>query len=269
MAIHLGDAARHGAAALGRERGGGADIQRGNQSLFPGFYGPAETAFGNFALTYSNSTHLAEAVLYQAEARIELTNYTGATALLSTHQAKAGTNADQYAFWLAEAQFRGGDYPAARDGFARLVVDYPASSRRLEAGLGEATARMRLGDVPGAIQVLQRPEGAFQNAVHAHATNDLVSSGYLMLADAHLAQKDYAAAEAALQAALRTPAVPGDGLAAAIPSVPASACQGAGRGSAPGLDQPHHAGHECRAAETGRAKHLISSRPARAGGQHR
>jgi TolA-binding protein len=164
-----------------------------------GFYGPAEAAFGNFALTYSNSTHLAEAVLYQAEARIELTNYAGATSLLSAHQARAGTNADQYAFWLAEARFRAGDYPAARDGFARLVVEFPASSRRLEAGIGEATARMRLGDLPGAIEVLQRPGGAFQSAVRAHATNDVVSSGYLLLSEAQLAQKDYSAAEGALQ----------------------------------------------------------------------
>src|ERR1035438_4142845 len=68
-----------------------------------GFYRPAEAAFGNFAQTYSNSTHLAEAILYQAEARTELTNYAGAIALLSAHQANAGTNADQYLFWLAEA----------------------------------------------------------------------------------------------------------------------------------------------------------------------
>jgi tetratricopeptide (TPR) repeat protein len=164
-----------------------------------GFYGPAETAFGNFALAYSNSTHLAEAVLYQAEARIEVTNYAGAIALLSAHQARAGTNADQYAFWLAEAHFRAGDYPVARDGFARLVAEFPASSRRLEAGIGEATARMKLRDWPGAIEALQRPDGVFQETVRAHATNDLVASGYLLLAEARLAQKDYAAAEAALQ----------------------------------------------------------------------
>ncbi|HVM51163.1 MAG TPA: tetratricopeptide repeat protein [Candidatus Acidoferrum sp.] len=164
-----------------------------------GFYGPAEEALGRFAQTYSNSTHVAQAILYQAQARIALTNYAPAIALLTAHQAAAGTNADQYLFWLAEARYRQGDYPAARDGFARLVSEFPASTRRLEAAVGEASARMKLRDWPGAIQVLQRPDGAFQSATRAQGTNDLVARGYLLLAEACLAQKDYPAAKAALQ----------------------------------------------------------------------
>ena len=164
-----------------------------------GFYSPAEAALGNFAQTYSNSTHLAEAILYRAEAQIELTDYARAITLLSDHQGKAGRNADQYLFWLAEARFREGDYPAARDGFAKLVAEFPGSSRRLDASIGEATARLKLRDWPGTIEVLERPDGVFQKAVRARVRNDMVASGYLLLAEAHLMQKDYTAAEAALQ----------------------------------------------------------------------
>jgi tetratricopeptide (TPR) repeat protein len=164
-----------------------------------GIYRPAEEALGRFVQTYSNSTHLAEAILYQAEAHIQLTNYTQAIELLAANQARAGTNADQYLFWRAEANFRAGNYPAARNGFARLVSEFPGSARSLEASIGQAAAAMKLSDWPGAVEVLQQPEGVFQKAVRAHTTNALVASGYLLLAEAHLAEKEYAGTEAALQ----------------------------------------------------------------------
>ena len=164
-----------------------------------GFYGPAEEALGKFAQAFPDSTHYSEAILYQAQALIKLTGFAQAVSLLAANQARAGTNADQFLFWQAEAHFRAGEYPAARDGFARLVAQFPASSRRLEAGLSEAAASMRLTNWPAAIDVLQRPDGVFQKAIRAHTTNDLVAGGYMLLAEAHLAEKEYARAEAALQ----------------------------------------------------------------------
>ena len=77
-----------------------------------GFYDRAEAAFVSFAQTYTNSTHLADVILYQAEARIQQTNYNGAIELLLAHQGGAGTNADQYLFWLGEAAFRKGEFAA-------------------------------------------------------------------------------------------------------------------------------------------------------------
>jgi len=164
-----------------------------------GFYDQAESAFASFVETHTNSPHLAEAILYQAEARIQRTNYAGAIELLSAHLGAADTNADQYVFWLSEAQFRKGDYAAARDAFAKLVKEFPASARRLEAGIGEATARMKLGDWAGVVAVLQQADGVFQSAVRSNITNELVSGGHLLLTEARLAQKDYPAAEAALK----------------------------------------------------------------------
>ena len=153
-----------------------------------GFSDRAEAAFASFAQTYTNSARLGEAILYQAEARIQQTNYAGAIELLSARQGSAGTNADQYLFWLAEAHFRKGDHPAAQAAFARLVKEFPASPRRLESAIGEATARMKVGDWPGVIEVLQQPDGVFQNAARARGADELVSCGHLLLTEAELAR---------------------------------------------------------------------------------
>jgi TolA-binding protein len=163
-----------------------------------GFYDRAESAFAGFALVYTNSPRLAEAILYQAKARLQQTNYDGAIALISAHQAAAGTNADRYLFWLAEAKFRKGDYQAAAAAFANLVQNYPDSSFRLDAGIGEATARARLADWVAVIRLLNQTNGFFQAAARAQATNELVLRGYLLLGEAELARQDYSAAEMAL-----------------------------------------------------------------------
>ena len=168
------------------------------------FYDRAEAGFADFCQKFPTSHRLAEAILLQAEARLELTNYAGAIALLSAHQSAAGTNADQYLFWLAEAHSRKGDYRAASDGFARLVKDFPASSRRLEAGIGEASARAALARTEPVewrrvIELLQQTNGVFQTAVRADAANELVPRGFLLLSEAQLATKDYRAAEETLQ----------------------------------------------------------------------
>ena len=111
--------------------GGGPRLRGGSQGIsrIP-FYDRAEAGFAAFCQKFPNSPRLAEAILLQAEARVQLSNYAGAIELLVRPPEDAGTNADQYLFWLGEANLRQGDYRAASDGFARLVKEFPASSRR-------------------------------------------------------------------------------------------------------------------------------------------
>jgi TolA-binding protein len=104
-------------------------FKEASDALHDTFYDRAEAGFADFCKNYPTSPRLAEAILLQAEARLALTNSAGAIELLMAHQKDAGTNADQYAFWLAEAQLRKGDYRAASDGFAKLVKEFPASAR--------------------------------------------------------------------------------------------------------------------------------------------
>src|SRR5712671_3084193 len=79
----------------------------------------AEKQFAEFIEKYPDSTFVPEAILLQAEARFEQTNYSGAIELLLANQVTAGKLADQYVFWLARAQFQSGAYRASADNFER------------------------------------------------------------------------------------------------------------------------------------------------------
>src|SRR5579859_1381513 len=98
----------------------------------------AEGEFASFAQTYTNSPYLAHAILFQGEARFWQTNYTGTIALLSTNKKAAGSLADEYQFWIAEALFHKGDFQLAAEAFAALARDYPNSGRRLRSIVEEA-----------------------------------------------------------------------------------------------------------------------------------
>ena len=168
------------------------------------FYARAEAQLADFCQKFPASPRLADAILVQAQARLELTNYAGAIELLAANQGKAGTNADQYLFWLAEASYRKGDYRAAGDDFAKLVKELRRIPRCLEAALGEASAQAALARTEPAewqrvIALLQQTNGVFQSAARANASSDLVPRGYLLLSEAQLATKDYRAAEETLQ----------------------------------------------------------------------
>ena len=173
--------------------------------LFKGtFYAQAEAQLADFCQKNPTSPRLPEAVLVQAQARLELTNYAGAIELLTANQGKAGTNADQYLFWLGKAYSRKGDWRAASDTFAKLVKEQPTSSRCLEANLGEASARSALAQTEPAewqrvIGLLQETNGLFQSAARTNAASEFVPPGYLLLSEAQLAAKNYRAAEATLQ----------------------------------------------------------------------
>jgi len=168
------------------------------------FYARAEAELADFCQKNPTSPRLPDAILVQAQARLELTNYAGAIQLLAANQAKAGTNADQYLFWLGQACLRKGDWRAAGDAFAKLVKEQPSSTRRLEASVGEAWARSALAQTEPAewqrvIGLLQDTNGVFQGAARTNAASEFVPRGYLLLSEAQLATKDYRAAEATLQ----------------------------------------------------------------------
>jgi len=159
----------------------------------------AEKQFAEFIEKFPDSTFVPEAILLEAEARYEQTNYPGAIALLAANQITAGKLADQYLYWLARARFQSGAYRAAADDFQKLIRDYAASPLRLDAALGEATARARLDEWPRVIELLLKPDGAFQNEARTNLANELVPRGYLLLSEAQMALKDYKAAEKTLE----------------------------------------------------------------------
>lgn len=163
------------------------------------FHSRAESEFAAFAAQYTNSARVPEAILRQAEARLQQTNYDGTIELLTRWLPQAGQWADEYTFWLAEAYLRKGDYQKAADEFANVVLRYPNSARRLEAAISETTTRARLKEWARVVQLLQQPDGVFQIAARANVTNELALRGHLLLAEAQYEQANYPAAETALQ----------------------------------------------------------------------
>lgn len=169
------------------------------ESFRAGFYERAENEFAEFARKFPASPRLPEAYLLQAQARLELTNYPGALELLSTGELQPGIWADEFLFWRAETNLRQGNHAQAAELFGKLVRDHVNSTRRLEAGLGEVTARARAGDWNQVVQALQTTNGVFLAAAQSSPTNGLVLRGWLLLAEAMLMRGDHGSAETALQ----------------------------------------------------------------------
>ncbi len=66
-----------------------------------GFYEQAENAFQDFIQKYPNSPHFPEAILFNAESKFKLKNFTNAIELLQTNLHKAHNLTDEYLFWIA------------------------------------------------------------------------------------------------------------------------------------------------------------------------
>ena len=101
-------------------------FESAEKNLSSGFYEPAEKDFREFVQTYTNSARVPEAILRQAQALVKQTNYSAAIDLLTLRQSIAGTNADQYLFWVAEAHFQKGEYAVAADSFAKFATATPS-----------------------------------------------------------------------------------------------------------------------------------------------
>src|ERR1017187_1395462 len=78
-------------------------------------WGRAETEFAQFVQKYPKSTNTPEAVLLQAQAEFKQGKLAQAIALLNARTAGAGHLADQYAYWIGEAQFQNVDLAAATE----------------------------------------------------------------------------------------------------------------------------------------------------------
>jgi len=153
-----------------------------------GMWSRAEVEFAEFAEKYPKSERVSEAVLLQAEADLKQQKFLQAVALLTAHEQQAGKLADQYVYWLGEAQFQNEDYAAAVATFARLAHDFPNSRWRLDAVVNEAAARVKLGQWPRVSMLLQEPGGAFEIDAEKNPADERVVRGQLLLAEALLKQ---------------------------------------------------------------------------------
>jgi TolA-binding protein len=164
-----------------------------------GMWNRAETEFARFLQKYPDSDRVAEAVLTQAEAEFEQGKLQPAIALLTARKAGARDLADQYVYWIGEAQYQGRDFPSAAETFISLTRDFPGSSFRLRAVVEAAAAfAQQTNEWPQVVVLLEPTNSVFQRAVRMDPANELVSRGQLLLAQAKFVQGDFAGAAAVL-----------------------------------------------------------------------
>jgi TolA-binding protein len=183
---------RAAAAAEGRAYEVAANMFRG------GSYALAEKEFADFIKTHADSEKIPEAVLLQAQCRYQLKRFDDALALLRERLANAGKLADQYQYWIPECLFQKGDYAGAASAFARMLNDFSDSPRRLDASLGEAYARFKLGELQKTAELLSQPGGAFQRAAQQRQNEEPAVRGQLLLGEAYLGLNKYQEGEDAL-----------------------------------------------------------------------
>jgi TolA-binding protein len=161
-------------------------------------WGRAETGFDQFAKNFHRSTNAPLAVLLKAQAQFRQKKFSTAIATLNAGQPAAGALADQYADWVAEAEFAAGDFPAAADAFEALVKNFPDSSLRLRAVVGAAAALEKKQDWARLSALLGDAGGLFAKKAELDAANEIVVRGRLLLAHAEFEQKDFSGASAQL-----------------------------------------------------------------------
>jgi TolA-binding protein len=165
----------------------------------------AETNLANFIQTYPLSEHLAEAILYQAQARFDMAlasnkwTFGDVISLLRSQQDRAGNQRDGFAYQIAEAHYYSSDFKAAAEGYAQVAQDFTNSAYRTKAIFNEAKAFSNLGDWKKTIQVLRDPAGTFQQTARTNAEDEWVVRGLFLLGEAELMEHNPAAAAEALQ----------------------------------------------------------------------
>jgi len=183
-------------------RGAGLEVEDrdyglGTNEFADGQYQLAEDTFSNFVATYANSTLRADAILYLARSRIELSNYTSAVDLLR-REMPAGKLTNDFVYWMAWAYYGNRDYTNAMARCADLLQNPADPPLPLRATLLQARALDKLTDWPGVIALLSKPDGVFQSAARAGPGDPDVAEGYFLLGWAYLYEKQDAAAEAAV-----------------------------------------------------------------------
>jgi TolA-binding protein len=153
----------------------------------------AETELAQFIQKYPKSTNAPEAVLLQAQAQFKQGKLADAIALLgdASHLAKAGTLADQYIYWIGEAQFQNADLTNAAETFVSLAQKFPDSPLRLRAVVEAATAYARIPDWRQHDALLENTNGIFQQVARLDPGNQLIADGQLSLENSKYQQRDF------------------------------------------------------------------------------
>jgi TolA-binding protein len=151
------------------------------------FHERAEQQFAEFVQKFPNSTNLAAAILYQAQARFFQRKHDAAVELLQKETPRAGALIDHYYFWQGEALFAKGDFAGASAAYSRVPGESPQSILAPQASYLQAFSEFQQRNLTNTIELLTQPEGAFQRLAKTNAQESFAVRGQLLLADAFLA----------------------------------------------------------------------------------
>ncbi len=154
-------------------------------------WGRAETEFAQFIQKYPKSTNAPEAALLQAQAEFKQGKLAQTIALLNARKAGAGHLADQYVYWIGEAQFQNGDFTNAAETWIVLTQKFPESQSRLRAVVEAAAAYAQLGRWRQHDALLEDTNGVFQQEAQLDSGNELVLDGQLSLENSKYQQRDF------------------------------------------------------------------------------
>jgi len=94
--------------------------------------------------------------------RLEQSNYAGAIELLAASEGVVGAQKDEFVYWEGETRLREGKNDLASALFGRVMTEFPASGRRLDAAVKQAAAKAKLGQWQAIVESLGPTNGVFQ-----------------------------------------------------------------------------------------------------------
>ena len=163
-----------------------------------GLWERAEADLAQFAQRFPKSGHLAESVLMEARAEFQQGKYSDALALLNAQKSQAGALADRYAYWTGETQLAQNDLAAAGSTFLALSGSATETSLKLMATVAAADVYEKTGRWTQLEELLAAPDGVFARIAGLDAENELVSRGWLLLAQSRFERRDFPGALATL-----------------------------------------------------------------------
>jgi TolA-binding protein len=174
------------------------DYSVGTNEFADGQWLAAEATFSNFVADFAGSPLRANAVLYLARSRIELSNCAGALELLKREMPN-GKLAPDFVYWMARAYYGNGEYSNALERCDFLLTNFHAGPPLpLRATLLQARSLASLTNWAGVTNLLTDPGGVFQSAIRSGQSDADVVDGFFLLGEAFLGQKEYAQAEAVI-----------------------------------------------------------------------
>jgi TolA-binding protein len=162
------------------------------------FYERSEQQFAEFVRKHPTSTNVSAAILYQAQSRLFQRKPDAAIELLQAELRRAGSLADQFQYWQAEALSEKNDFAGASAAYARVAAEFPQSPLALQASYLQANSQFQAKNFTNTIELLRNPEGAFHRQAQTNLQENFAVRGHLLLGEALLALQLFDEARAAL-----------------------------------------------------------------------